>query len=96
MMKAGLIEEMMNDTMDSVLDTEDMEEETEAEVRVFVCQGRGKGRGGRVRDRVPGVVHRDHCSKNGRAGLSAERLWRGVVKGWEWHTPPSAERAAPH
>jgi hypothetical protein len=39
MMKAGLIEEMMNDTLDSALDTEDMEEETEAEVGGLGCWG---------------------------------------------------------
>ncbi|KAK9799789.1 hypothetical protein WJX73_008465 [Symbiochloris irregularis] len=32
MMKAGVIDEMMEDTLDSALDTEDMEEQTEAEV----------------------------------------------------------------
>jgi charged multivesicular body protein 3 len=32
MMKAGLIEEMMNDTLESALGDEDLEEETEAEV----------------------------------------------------------------
>lgn len=32
MMKAGLIEEMMNDTLDSALGDEELEEETEAEV----------------------------------------------------------------
>lgn len=32
MMKAGVIDEMMEDTLDSALDTEDTEEQTEAEV----------------------------------------------------------------
>lgn len=32
MAKAGVIDEMMEDTLDSALDTEDMEEETEEEV----------------------------------------------------------------
>jgi charged multivesicular body protein 3 len=32
MMKAGLIEEMINDALDSALDTEDMEEETEEQI----------------------------------------------------------------
>ena len=32
MAKAGVIDEMMADTMDSALDTDDMEEETEEEV----------------------------------------------------------------
>ncbi len=32
MMKAGLIDEMMNDTLDSALDTEDMEEESENQI----------------------------------------------------------------
>lgn len=32
MAKAGLIDEMMNDALDSALDNEDIEEETDAEV----------------------------------------------------------------
>ena len=32
MMKAGLIDEMMNDTLDSALDGEDVEEETEEQI----------------------------------------------------------------
>jgi charged multivesicular body protein 3 len=32
MMKAGLIDEMMNDSIDSALDTEDIEEETEDQI----------------------------------------------------------------
>uniref|UniRef100_A0A7S0RQB4 Charged multivesicular body protein 3 n=1 Tax=Chlamydomonas leiostraca TaxID=1034604 RepID=A0A7S0RQB4_9CHLO len=32
MMRAGLIDEMMSDTLDSAMDTEDMEEETEEEI----------------------------------------------------------------
>ena len=47
MAKAGLIEEMMNDAIDSAIDTEDIEEETDAEVEkvschlVCVCGGGG-------------------------------------------------------
>lgn len=32
MMKAGLIDEMMNDALDSALDTDNMEEETEEQI----------------------------------------------------------------
>lgn len=42
MMKAGVIDEMMEDTIDSALDTEDMEEETETEVDK-VCRGQEPG-----------------------------------------------------
>ena len=38
MMKAGLIEEMMNDALDGVLDTEDMEEESEAQVEQVLAE----------------------------------------------------------
>ena len=37
MAKAGVIDEMMEDTMDSALDSEDMEEETAAEVDKVSC-----------------------------------------------------------
>ena len=38
MMKAGVIEEMVNDAMDSALDTEDMEEETEQQVDAVLSE----------------------------------------------------------
>ena len=38
MMKAGLIEEMMNDALDGALDTEDMEEECEAQVEQVLAE----------------------------------------------------------
>ena len=37
-MKAGLIEEMMNDALDGALDTEDMEEESEAQVEQVLAE----------------------------------------------------------
>ena len=37
MAKAGVIDEMMEDAMDSAMDTDDMEEETEAEVDKVPC-----------------------------------------------------------
>jgi len=42
MAKAGLIDEMMNDALDSALDNEDIEEETDAEVEKV---GGGAGTG---------------------------------------------------
>jgi charged multivesicular body protein 3 len=36
MMKAGLIDEMLSDTIDSALDTDDMEEETEEQLRQVI------------------------------------------------------------
>ena len=38
MMKAGLIDEMVNDALDSALDTEDMEEETEQEIEKVLAE----------------------------------------------------------
>jgi charged multivesicular body protein 3 len=38
MMKAGLIEEMMNDALDSALDTEEMEEETEEQIQRVLAE----------------------------------------------------------
>lgn len=38
MAKAGLIDEMMNDALDSALDNEDIEEETDAEVEKVGCR----------------------------------------------------------
>lgn len=42
MAKAGLIEEMMNDALDSALDTEDMEEETEGEIEKVLMEVAGE------------------------------------------------------
>mmetsp|Transcript_23 Transcript_23/g.43 ORF Transcript_23/g.43 Transcript_23/m.43 type:complete len:214 (-) Transcript_23:765-1406(-) len=42
MMKAGIIEEMMSDTLDSALDTEDMEEETEEQVNKVLAEIAGE------------------------------------------------------
>jgi charged multivesicular body protein 3 len=43
MMKAGLIDEMMNDAIDSALDGEDIEEETEEQLNQVTAQGAGVG-----------------------------------------------------
>jgi charged multivesicular body protein 3 len=43
MAKAGLIEEMMNDALDSALDSEALEEETDAEVEKVCACVRGGG-----------------------------------------------------
>lgn len=42
MMKAGLIDEMMNDALDSALDTEDMEEETEEQIEQVLAEIAGE------------------------------------------------------
>jgi hypothetical protein len=69
MAKAGLIEEMMNDAIDSTLDNESIEEETEEEIekvsccwietnRVGICTNylyRGGDRGGDRKNRAETV-----------------------------------------
>lgn len=50
MTKAGIIDEMMNDTLDAAMDSEDLEEETEEQAREGLgaagAEGAGRGRAG--------------------------------------------------